>query len=121
MCQNNALRAVAKEGHQSSATTLHHNPKIDWLGTMRARSSCIEIYKHYKGVGPTHLCELIKIKPHTRDLRSSSKIELILPNMNTKLVENDILYRGIKLFNLLDETTKSAPNTDSFKSRTLLL
>ncbi len=115
--QNKALRAVLKVGNRFSSEELHTRTKIDWLGVSRAKSSCIEVFKFVHGQGSTTMCDVIKVKPMVRELRSNEKVQIESIPVRRKLGEMNFSYRGPKYWDMLSPNIQTACSVNAFKSK----
>ena len=92
--QNKALRAVMKVGNRYSPTNLHNESGINWLGTSRAKSTCIEVYKVLNGNCSANMSKALSIATPVRTLRSNTKVKVFRGQVHSKFGEGDFCYRG---------------------------
>ncbi len=117
ICQNKALRAVLKVGNRFSSTALHADSGINWLGTSRAKSTCIEIYKIVQGNCSPNMAKIIHVVPAKRALRSNNKIQVSRLESRTKFGEGNFCHRGVKYWDMLDPEIQGSKTLGTFKRR----
>ena len=116
--QNKALRAVLQVDKYYDTTLLHEETNIEWLGVMRARLTCIDMYKFLHDQGPLGVTKDVCTYVPARSLRSENSTTIVRPKLRTKFAENDLVIRGSKYWDLLHEDTRSSASLAIFKSRT---
>ena len=104
-------------GNRYSAINLHDESGIGWLGTSRAKSTCIEVFKVLHGNCSADMSKSLHIVKPVRILRSNAKINVSKRPVRTKLGEGDFCYRGPKYWDLLDGELQNSKNLNVFKKR----
>ena len=54
---------------------------------------------------------------HEVNTRASTDAKATMPNVNLQMCKGNVKYRGPKYFNELPTSVRSAPSSESFKSR----
>ena len=94
--------------------------KLHWL-PVRERIDfkvLLMTYRSINGLGPLYISELLMVKKYSRSLRSSSEINLVVPNCRLKSYgDNAFAVAAPKLWNTLPSHIKSSETVAIFKSR----
>ena len=113
--QNRAARVVCDVSYDHSAEPLLKS--LHWL-PVRARIQYKIITIVYKCLGksaPIYLQELIRNQFKPRQLRSSNKLLLEVPRVNTKLGERSFRVAGPKLWNALPVGLREITSEQRFR------
>ena len=108
---------MLKTHNRHPSDLLHEETGVDWLGTGRARACCVEMYNLLHDVGPKNLCDKITVKAPCRALRSNVHLKLTSYVPKTKLGEGNILYRGAKYWDSLNEDIQHSKSLAIFKRK----
>ena len=108
--QNKALKPVLKTHNRHPSDLLHSETNIDWLGTARAGSCCVE-------TGPKALCDKVVQAVLNRSLRSNAEIKINTLRPRTKFGEGNMLYHGVKYWDLLNEDIQHSKSLAIFKRK----
>ncbi len=107
VCQNEALKAVLTTHNRHPSNLLHEETGISWLGTSQAIASCIEIHKFIHDSSHNKVCDKAQVAIPVRILKSNNKLKIDIRPPKTKLVERNLLFRGIKYWTNLMQTSNN--------------
>ena len=117
VCQNNSLGAVLRTDCRHSATALHIETEVEWLSTMRRKSTCLQVFKSVHGLNPSSINNMFSIFEPARELRSKNEKQIRRPRTNTIMCDANIRVRGAIYWGDLPPLVSSAPTVASFKCR----
>ena len=107
-----ALRFVYNDNASSYANLLA-KANLPTLELGRLRKIAIEVYKSVKGVSPTYICDMFKIKNTNYNLRNSSL--LVKNHQRTKAFGlSSFSYTASHIWNLLPQQLRNAQNLKEF-------
>ena len=119
--QNNSLQAVLWADPRYLTAALHTETNIDWLDNMRARSTCLQVYKCINNYNPPALNKLFTMRVTNRNLRNANDIILDCPLTKTQLGERNIKVRGVKYWSKLGEPIRYSNTVSQFKRNLKLI
>ena len=115
--QNSAARVIYKKRKYDHVTPLLKN--LHWLPVHYRidYKVALLVFKCLNNLAPLYLAEIIKLKPQTRSLRSSSDTTLLfIPKTKLKSFgDRSFRYYGPKLWNTLPKSIREINTISKFK------
>ncbi len=97
--QNNALRAVLKKDYMHSSSQSFAEAEKDRVTVTMKKSLCNIVYQGINNIGAPVYNDMFNYAVKLRDLRSSDQLLAEVPKCRTKIVENNMAYRGAIYWN----------------------
>ncbi len=118
--QNKCLRICLNAEPRASVRNLHERAKLPLLGDRRKMHTCKFVFDGLYNRSSDNVNGMFSFVNETHDVntRASTDAKVTVPQVNLQVCKNNVRYRGPKYFNDLPVEIRTAPSTDSFKSRT---
>ena len=115
--QNFAARIVTKSPRLTPSLPLLK--ELHWLPiSFRIQFKVLLfVYKSINKLAPPYLSNLFQISKSNYNLRSQTKITLIVPRTNTSIGDRSLSVSGPRLWNSLPSFIQSAPSVQNFKNK----
>ena len=113
--QNNAIRAVLCAEFRTPCVKLYHDAKLEPVSVCMKKTLCKIVYKGLNNIGAPIYNAMFNYDVSTRNLRSSDKLLAIVPKVNTKFGEHNMLFRGPIYWNQLPLHIKASSSFEQFK------
>lgn len=115
--QNRAMRFILGRDRYTSKNEMLSD--LQWLSVKQktALNTLILIFKMKTGCLPDYLSSNMKIVAQTHGHETRSRNNYKLPNYTKATTQNDLFYKGLKLFNSLPLEVKNANSMKDFRNR----
>lgn len=116
--QNRAMRAVMRVNRRTSIKLM-----LDTLGWLSVRQRSILltlqfIHKIKLGLTPNYLCDILTKNSERHNYNLRNVEQFAIPNYKKKSNQNSLFYKGLQLYNGLNEETKNENRLKIFINET---
>ena len=118
--QNSALQIILKADWWTPTTELHQKTNLIYIADRRHFHTMVQVYKCLNGMAPetlTNQLSQVENKQQSGGVttRSSSRGDLLIPDIKLEVTRKSFRYRGPQPYNMLEEDIRNESTLINFK------
>ena len=115
--QNSALHIVLQADKRTHIKDMHQELCLIFLSDRRKMHTLNQVYKCVYQLAPQNVASLVSLvsEHHSVNTRASTSLKLHVPDICLNICRRAFKYRGLQLWNIVDDEITAKTSLDTFK------